>query len=349
MSFPVKLINPLIVPEWDSLVAQFPGATVFHTASWARVLHHTYGYEPNYLLIGSSDQPKALLPLMGIRSWLTGNRGVSLPFTDECAPLCSNTQSFDELFAAARTLGDTHRWKTLEFRGGSTLFANTAGFQPSVSFWGHVLNFPSTEEGLLSGMAKSTRAAIRQAERKNLQVETSDATAAMREFYALLCLTRKRHGVPPQSWDFFANLHKDVISSGGGCVTVARHAGIPVAGAVFLHSGKTVVYKYGASDDTQQHLRASNLVIWSGIKWHFQREFNRIDFGRTSLSNEGLRRFKLSWGAGEARVDYVKLDLKSGGFVASLDRASGWHTRIFQRMPISMSRIVGRLLYPHLA
>jgi len=122
----------------------------------------------------------------------------------------------------------------------------------------------------------------------------------------------------------------------------------PIAAAVYLHSGRLAHYKYGASDETYQHLRANNLVMWHAIQWHAERGFTALDFGRTSLSNEGLRRFKLGWGTEESRLDYFKLDLRTGAFLTAPDRASGCHTRVFRILPLPFSRLVGRLLYRHI-
>ena len=72
-------------------------------------------------------------------------------------------------------------------------------------------------------------------------------------------------------------------------------------------------------------------------------------FGRTSIANEGLRRFKLGFGTEGYQIDYVRYDFRKEDFVASRDMVSGWHNRIFRSMPISLSRIIGKLLYKHLS
>ena len=121
------------------------------------------------------------------------------------------------------------------------------------------------------------------------------------------------------------------------------------AGAVFFHSGKTAVFKFGASDETLQHLRANNLVMWQAIRWHAQRGFTLLDFGRTSLENEGLRRFKLNWGSQERRIDYVRYDCQTGSFVTGRDEALGWHNRLFKILPVAFGRLIGAALYRHAA
>jgi hypothetical protein len=345
----IQHVDPFTGSTWDARLSGLPGATLFHSTAWGRVLHDTYGYSPHYLLFTDGDQTLGMLPLMGIRSWLTGKRGVSLPFTDACAPLCSEQSSFSTLLKAAHALGRTLGWRTLEIRGGCEWFQSVPSFQPSTSFLGHHLAIASDETALFAGVEGSVRRAVRKAEQSKLQIEVSSSLSAMAVFYGLMCQTRKRHGVPPQSWAFFANLQRHLLEPGQGCIVLARLGELAVAGAVYIHSGKTTLYKFGASDETHQQLRANNLVMWHGIKWHAQRGFTSLDFGRTSLHNEGLRRFKLNWGTSEYRIDYAKIDLGSGQYLASVDRATGWHNRIFQKLPISVSRLIGRLLYPHVA
>jgi hypothetical protein len=345
----VNLIASVSDPDWDSKVCALPGAGAFHSAAWARVLYDTYKYVPHYLTYGDDSQILGAMPIMGITSWLTGRRGVSLPFTDECAPLCRDQASFVALYDAAQARGRSLGWKYLELRGGLEWLGPAGQCQPSTSFWGHRLALSADEAALFAGIESSGRRAVRKAEQSNLQIEVSSSVPVMEEFYRLMCQTRKRHGVPPQSWSFFANIQRHLLEPGRGCIVLARLGKVAVAGAVYIHSEKTTLYKFGASDETRQQLRANNLVMWHGIKWHAQRGFTCLDFGRTSLHNEGLRRFKLSWGTSEYRIDYAKLDLRTGRFVTAEDRASGWHNRIFQRLPIRVSQLIGRVLYPHVA
>jgi hypothetical protein len=71
--------------------------------------------------------------------------------------------------------------------------------------------------------------------------------------------------------------------------------------------------------------------------------------GRTSLSNEGLRRFKISLGALEETVQYCRYDFSSEQFVKDIDRVEGWFNRVFARLPLPLLRLSGTLLYPHLS
>ena len=91
---PLELLNPFTASPWDTALSTHPGATFFHGSPWARVLHDTYGFTPLYLADRTTTDLHPLLPLMEATSWLTGRRGISLPFTDECAPLSSELPVF---------------------------------------------------------------------------------------------------------------------------------------------------------------------------------------------------------------------------------------------------------------
>lgn len=343
----LRILNPLAVADWDHQVTALSGAGFFHSVAWAKVLTNTYGYEPYYLAgLDSVGNLDSLLPLMAVESWLTGRRGVALPFTDECAPLCRNADSFHQLFLAAQQLGRGHRWKYLELRGGKNWLSAA---RASTTFFHHSLPLQDNPAVLFSGLEDSVRRAVRKAEKNNLNLEFSQSMESMQVFYQLLCLTRRRHGLPPQPFPFFSQIQRQVMAANQGWIVLARSGTIPVAGAVFFHFGRHAIYKFGASDESRQQLRANNLVMWHAIQHYAREGLDCLDFGRTSLANQGLRKFKLGWGAQEDRIDYVRFDLRQSAFITVRDEASGWHNALFRTLPLPLSRLAGALLYRHIA
>jgi lipid II:glycine glycyltransferase (peptidoglycan interpeptide bridge formation enzyme) len=223
------------------------------------------------------------------------------------------------------------------------------GIQPSLSFYGHELDLTGDEDRLFARLESSVRRAIRKSEKSGLTVEVSQTLSAMRIYYALHCQTRKKHGMPPQSFEFFQSVHEHVVAKNMGIIVLASFQGKPVAGAIHFHAGRQAIYKFGASDETFQHLRGSNLVMWEAIKWLARNGAKSLHFGRTSIANEGLRKFKLGWGTEEHRMDYFKYDLRQDRYVTDTDETSGWHNRVFKALPVSVSRIIGSVLYKHWA
>ena len=339
-----EVINPTRDPDWDRDVNSHPDSSFFHTAAWAKVLCMTYGHEPFYLRCSQAGNPVALVPIMEVRSPLTGRRGVCLPFTDFCGPLLVEGQEWepviDKLFEIARK----QKWKHLEIRGKLPRASGRA----SMAFLGHSLDLRAGPEKLPAGFDDSVRRAIRKAERSGLTVETSGSREAILDFYRLHGQTRKRHGVPPQPLSFFLNIHREIIEPGLGFVVLARRASRPVAASVFFRCGKKAIYKFGASEETQQEFRGNNLVMWKGIEFLAREGVEQLHFGRTSLGNEGLRRFKLAWGTREETLEYFKFDTAANAWVTARDRAAGFHNRLFGSLPLALNRVIGSMIYPHL-
>ena len=342
----ISSIDPLSDPMWDRLVSSHPESDVFHSSAWARVLHHTYGHLPFYYSFAHGSKPVALLPMMEARSPLSGNRGICLPFTDSCSPLyfdegMRSQVMLEHLVKVARQ----RKWKYFEVR---QRWESLAGAKPSVTFYHHTLDLQSGPEELLRRFASPVRRAIRKAERSGLVASLSTEWQAIVEFYGLHVQTRRRHGVPPQPLAFFRNIYEHVVNAGLGFVILVRQGSRAVAGAMFFHSGRKALFKFGASDASLNEFRGNNLAMWEGIRTLSERGFATLDFGRTSLANEGLRRFKLSWATIEETVAYCKFDTASHAWVKSRDRAAGIHSSLFRNLPLPLNRLAGRLLYPHL-
>lgn len=342
----IQILDPLEFRNWDSQLTRFPEATFFHTAAWARVLHGTYGYVPAYVAAVNGDRIESLLPVMEIDSWLTGRRGVSLPFTDSCEPLGIDARSIARLIAFAKGHAGKNAWRYLELRGGRTTLGDISS---SGSYYGHHLVLQPDQALLFAQFDGSVRQAIRKAEQGNLTIEFSQSPAAIRTFYQLFCLTRQKHGIPPQPFAFFANIQRNVLAQNSGWVVLARQAGVPVAGAVFFHFGRSVIYKFGASDPTHQRLRANNLVMWAAIRRYAGDGFTSLDFGRTARNNEGLRRYKLGWGTQERPIDYFHYDIRQQKYVTVRTEPGGIIPRVGHLLPRFLSRLIGLILYKHIA
>jgi lipid II:glycine glycyltransferase (peptidoglycan interpeptide bridge formation enzyme) len=118
---------------------------------------------------------------------------------------------------------------------------------------------------------------------------------------------------------------------------------------VFFHLGDKAIYKFGASETAFNRLCGNSLIMWEAIKWYSARGFALLHFGRSSIANEGLRQFKLSFGTEEYKIDYFKYDFRKEAFVAERDKVFGWFNGIFRLMPIPLSRMLGILMYRHLS
>lgn len=341
----IRLVDPLLGAEWDRLVQTHPAAGFFHTSAWAKVLSTTYGHRPCYLHFVREGETLALVPLMEVQSCLTGRRGVSLPFTDRCGPLLFDETASPVVLDALSELARNQKWRSFETRGGRLAGMSAT---PSVAFYEHTLDLCEIDAELKDRCKSSVRRAIRKAQGSGLTTEVSRTREGVLEFYRLHVRTRRRHGLPPQSLRFFLNIYQEVIRAGLGFIVLARQGVRAAAAAVFFHAGKKAIYKFGASDESLQEFRGNNLAMWAGIQALTCEGFETLHFGRTSLANEGLRRFKLSWGAAEDRLEYFKFEPATEKWTTSRDRVAGFHTQLFSRLPLALNRLAGAILYPHL-
>ncbi len=195
----------------------------------------------------------------------------------------------------------------------------------------------------------SVRRAIRKAEKNRLTVTLVQSLEGVRQFYWLQGKTRRKHGLPPQPFAFFLNIHRHILSQNLGILAIATWENRPIAASMYFYMGERAIFKYGASDESFQSLRGGNLVMWEAIKWLAQQGITSLHLGKTALAHEGLRRFKLNWGAREEKIEYIKYDLSRNQFVAGSDAVSGWHNHVFRLMPSFASRLAGALLYKHWA
>jgi hypothetical protein len=342
----VKILDPLSDPEWDRAAISHPESQVFHSAAWAKVLHRTYRHKPIYLHFSRGSELVALLPFMEIRSAVTGRRGVCLPFSDFSAPLVFNPSASVAVMEKVSELAREQEWRYFEMRGGRESLPTTA--TPAIQFYSHKLAVARPEEELLAQLGSATRRAIRKAEKSGVKVEVVRTEAAMLEFYRLHVATRRRHGLPPQPRSFFLNIYEEIIKAGQGFAVLGRSSSRLVAAAVFFQYGDSAVYKFGASDEVFQGIRGNNLVMWEAIKYLMQNGCKMLHLGRTSLDNPGLRRFKAGWGAMEGMIEYFRFDTKANAWKGAGDSSSGFHNKIFRRLPLALNRLAGAVIYPHL-
>jgi CelD/BcsL family acetyltransferase involved in cellulose biosynthesis len=341
----LRQVSPLTVPDWNARVLTAPHTSIFHSTNWLQVLQASYGYQPFYFADFEGETLMALLPFMEVKSWLTGVRGVSLPFSDYCEPVLTNPEDLPEGLAPVIEVARRRQWQCLEIRGGHDAWRGVA---PYTWNYRHVLTLSRHEDVLFSRLRSNYRAKIRKACRNDLKVHLLDSLEAMDEYYRLHCLTRKRHGLLPQPRAFFVNVHNYLISQNLGFVVLVSHHARSVAGAVFLHFGNRAVYKFGASDMRYRHLYPNYLLFWHAICQLCRNGYKELCFGRTTPSNHGLIQFKAGWGTKTYRIHTYKYNLKTSSFVHNPYPPPERRYRICQQLPLPLLRWGGALLYPHI-
>jgi CelD/BcsL family acetyltransferase involved in cellulose biosynthesis len=342
----VERIDPFAKDgTWDNQVCAHNDHSVFHRSEWARVLVETYGHRPFYLRVLYNERNAALVPLMEVNSCFTGRRGVSLPFSDYTGVLWTDARQASSVYRALFEFASDQKWKHVEIRGARIPPVAAKPFQ---TYQSNLLDLSQGIESISRHVDPSVRTAIRKAERSGIEVSVEQSLEAMDAFYKLHGRTRRRHGLPPQPASFFRSIARNLVGAGLGSIVLAKLGGIPVAGAVFLHSAGRVIYKFGASDVEHWPLRPNQMVMWAAIRAFVEAGYQELQFGRTSPTDQGLIRFKRSWGSTSQALSYFRYGCRNNLWLVNKQPPSESYPLIFGHLPIVCNRLAGRLIYPHL-
>ena len=341
----VHSFDPLGDPRWGPFVACHPRASIFHTVGWLRSLQRTYGFTPlAFTTSPSGADLRNALVLCAVRSRLTGNRLVSLPFSDHCDPLVDDAGELQALCAGVEAYRAAGRWRYAELRPTEAHAASAQPFREADSYYLHRLDIRASAEELFESFhVDSIQRRIRRAQREALEYEAGRSEALVAKLYHLLGLTRRRHQVPQQPVAWFRNL-VDCLGD-NVCVRVVSKNGEPVAGVLTLAHGNTLVYKYGGSDERHHRLGAMPLLFWRMIEEGKRAGAEHLDLGRTDCDNEGLRVFKERWGARRSTLTYWR---SPGERARRSSAAMAVARRVFNRLPPGLRRATANLLYRHL-
>lgn len=340
-------INPLTDNRWGELVEQHSSGSLFHTRGWLEALRRTYGFETAALTTSAPGEVlRNGLVYCRVRSWLTGHRLVSLPFSDHCEPLVRSEEELAELLDGFRGRVQAGGYGYGDIRPWTARVDEKYGFGLGQRYVAHRLDLRLGAKAVFRGFHKDCiQRKIRRAEREKVVVERGNSAGLLQEFYGLMIQTRRRHGLPPQPIEWFRNLSECL----GEALTVwlARKDGQPAATIVTGRQGRVVVYKYGASDARMHALGCMPYLMWRVVEDCVERGMEWLDLGRTDEGQSGLIAFKDHLGAERSVISYWRWPEESGGAPSG-----GLGRRMMgeacRRLPESWLTGLGSVLYRHL-
>lgn len=340
-------IDPLCDPRWPILVENHPQSSIFHSTSWLKALQTVYGYEP--VAVTTCPPGAALtngLVFCRVKSWLTGKRFVSLPFSDHCEPLTDSPDELDVMLLHMQQDLDERKWQYIEIRPISSRPSIHAGLQESLTYRFHRLDLRKSAQDLFHGFHKDcVQRKIRRAEREALKYEDGNSEPLVHKFYKLLVTTRRRQHLPPQPLAWFRGL---IAAFGNDLkIRVASKGDLPVAGILTLSNKRCVMYKYGGSIASLNKLGGMALLFSKTIQEAKDNALEELDMGRSGIDNLGLVAFKEHWGATAATLNYWRYP-PPGPLVPR----PAWQRKLAHRMvqaaPDLALEAVGTLLYRHI-
>lgn len=339
--------HPLILNPQDNRWLEFiqsnPQASPFHHPSWINLLAHCYGYEGFILALPAPpDGIRAGLPIMEINSALTGRRWVSLPFTDHCAPLYNDEDALKQLTMQTVSAIEARHIPRAQLKW---MYPPHPSLRGHSEFVLHRLRLSADETEVAGRIKHKQFRQVKVAQERGVRIEKGTNSEFVENFYRLHLQTRRKKGVPVQPRKFFRLLEQEILRPGLGFILLASKDGQCVAGAVFLQWNKTLVYKYSASNETGRQSLAMDLLLWNAIAWACAHGFDWMDMGRTDNADQGLRNFKLRWGAEESLLTYSELPARAPS--QNTSRLAPLMKSVITHSPAIVDKFLGELLYRH--
>jgi hypothetical protein len=341
MKASLPILNPLTAPGWDGILSTNERASFFHSAPWARVLADAYRFIPFYFTDCANDRLETLIPIMETPTIAGGRKGVSLPFTDCCAPIAPRGEAWRDIVEQVLDFGFSRGWRSWSLSGDDHFPDDV----PVVRYFDHSIELCRDAQTVYHAFSKGTKSSIHKATKEGVVSSVSTTSQSITEFYRLHTLTRRRHGLPPPPFSFFSLIFRYVIASGQGFVALAALHDRPVAAAVFFLFGRKALYKFAASDPRYRHSCAGDLVMWEAIQWLCRNSFTELSLGKTEIANHGLRGFKAGWGAREGTMNYYTYNFARRSFVASERSTRVPFATLLKIMPLPLLHIAGKVLY----
>jgi CelD/BcsL family acetyltransferase involved in cellulose biosynthesis len=327
------------------MVARHPSATVYHHPAWLRVMQSTYGYMPTAVALARDGELTGGIPFMCVRSRLTGNRLVALPFTTYCQPLLGAGQ-LEDAIRRIRLLFPGVRLAEIRF------LPNGSGDHPSARrtpYVTHFLDMDREPEAMLARFhSTSVRQRIRRASKEGLSFRWSGDPRDLRAFYNLLQGVRRRQGLPIKPFPFYANMRRHLEPAGIFRLGLVEHKDRIVAAGIVLLYRQTMHIEYTASDPRMLAKSPNQFLIWEMLKQAWADGARRLDFGRTDIEHASLLEFKDRWAT--RRVPILAYSMPAAP-ARSMGSPGGRRIlrEINKRLPPFILRLEGRVLYRHMA
>jgi CelD/BcsL family acetyltransferase involved in cellulose biosynthesis len=375
-----RTCDPRTDPVWADLAER--SGTLFHSASWMRVLADAYGLRPQAVLVvrpgpGGRGELADGQAVAGM-AWVEvadprGRRLVSLPFSDMAGPIgAMGCRELVPLLERDRSRSSplTARLRPASTDGpdrGAVDAVDRARFEADLGLaesgrlawhWTRLdpvvadVDVGTDADPQWAGLASGARQNIRRSRRSAIRIEVRADGDALDEYHRLhRRLRREKYRLLAQPPAYFTALQRH-FGPERLRVVLARLGddprGAAVAGVVLLRHGDHAYYKLNASTPEGWSARANDAVMWEAMTQARRWGCDWFDFGVSDLDQPGLIRYKDKYATGRGEVVVLGRPGSARPWTArQLDRVLPLVTRAVTAggCPDVVGRQAGRLLY----
>lgn len=248
---------------------------------------------------------------------------------------------------------------TLQIKTSSNGFDDVVGGMKGVSWrQSFVLELPSdTGENIRFGKCREHHKvawAVNRAIRMGVKLREARNEKDLTAWYQLYLATMRRVVALPRPYRFFQELWRTMRPLGMMKLLVTERPGADgievLAGSIFLAFNSTFHYAFTGCNASAFKVHSNDLLQWKAIQAACKEGFRYYDFGEVADQRKNLARFKRKWSADAVslyRYQYPPADFLETRSVPE-PSDSDWVQKIWQRMPLGITEVVGGQIFRHL-
>ena len=286
--------------KWNQLVISNK-SKIYHLYQWGTLINKAHGLKLVYL-----REEKGVLPLALVKSFIFGNRLISLPFADYGGPCASDEETVKKLILRAEEEARNLKVDFLEIRTppDEKLFSlfEKLGFKRRDDYFTFLIDLNRGLEESWKAIGVKNRNMVGRARKSGVKIIKAKNKSDLKIFYRLYLETMKRLGSPPQPFIFFETIwdlfyHKNLL------IPLAVFNNRYIAGGLFFLHQDIVHHSYSCSSKKNFIPGTNNLILWYVIEWAMGHGFKCLDLGRTR-PGAGNVNFKKRWGGKPTSLPY---------------------------------------------
>ena len=321
---------------WDDLVRRTPGGTHFHRWGWKAVMERALGHEGIYLATGEpGGAPRAVLPLVRVKSLLFGHYLVSMPFVNYGGPL-GDPEGVQALVREAVAMASRDGAKLLELRSRVELPLDLPVSHRKITV---VLDLPARDPKVLwDALPAKVRSQIRRPQKEGLTVRFGPDQ--LEPFYAVFAEHMRDLGTPVQSRRLFTEIlaafPKDAWFAG------VYLGGKAVAGGCGFRWGDEFEITWASSLRAFNRIAPNMLLYWGFLERCVGEGVKLFNFGRCSPGS-GTHKFKLQWGSRDEPLWWYQRarEGRAAATPSPDEGAYSWGPRIWRHLPLAVANAIG--------
>lgn len=386
----IEIIQMQDSTAWNDYVLNHPNSNPYQIFNWQTAISKAYGFKTYGLgAVCCKGSPldnvplgklKGVLPLVHMKSPLSGSRLVSMPYFDHGGVISDSVDIKTKLIQAALDLGEKLKVRHIELRQLEELECLKSDSKPDLQngqLWDSISLKPNTIE---KGCGVSTMWSLKKHKVRLLLQLPASSEALMKSFKSKLRSQISRplkagftakiggkellddfyHVFSINMRDLGSPVHDKALPiciidqfKGNLKVVVIYKEHKPAASAIMVGFKDVMVNPWASS--LRQHRKESPnmLLYWYMLAYAADHGFRYFDFGR-STPQEGSFRFKVQWGAQAHPMYWYTFFLNrpkdTAEFQYSLEESGkrALAVKLWQKLPISLSRLIGPAIRKHI-